>query len=115
MDLTPPVTTATVNGTLGSNGWWKVTEPGLLTLTATDNLTGVAATYFTINGGATQLYTGPITLDEGKFVIRFWSVDGVGNIEAAHTIRIKVHEGRAEKDRDGGDEDRERGTPRGDD
>jgi hypothetical protein len=117
VDLTPPVTTADVDGTLGRNGWWKVVEGGLLTLIATDNLTGVAATYFTINGGAPRLYTDPIHLDDGRYVIRFWSVDGVGNVEAAHTIRIKVLEGHAEEDRDGGDGDRDGGdrdTQRGD-
>jgi hypothetical protein len=61
-----------------------------LTLTATDNLTGVSATYFTVNGGAPRLYTGRVSFGPGRYVIRFWSVDGVGNVEKPHTIRIKV-------------------------
>ena len=63
VDLTAPVTTPTVDGTLGRNGWWTAFEGSVLTLTATDNLTGVVVTYYTINGGAPQVYTGPISLD----------------------------------------------------
>jgi hypothetical protein len=100
VDLTPPVTTATVNGRLHHNGWWHTGNPGILTLTATDNLTGVAATYFTINGGAPQLYTGPITLGPGRYVITYWSVDGVGNVETAHTILIKVSHAHDREDRE---------------
>ena len=115
VDLTAPVTVATVNGTLGQNGWWTAVELNTLILTATDNLTGVAATYFTINGGPAHLYTGPISLDDGKYVIQFWSVDGVGNVEAVHTIRIKVKEGHVEKDRDSEDGNQHGGSQRGDD
>jgi hypothetical protein len=101
VDLIPPVTLATVNGTLHQNGWWHTGNPGILTLTVTDNLTGVAATYFTINGGAPQLYTGPITLAPGRYVITYWSVDGVGNVETAHTILIKVSHGHGDSDGEG--------------
>jgi hypothetical protein len=90
VDLTPPDTTATVIGTLHHNGWWFTADPGTLTLFATDNLTGVAAIYFTINGGAPQLYTGPLTLAQGKYVITYWAVDGAGNVEPADTIMIDV-------------------------
>jgi hypothetical protein len=27
------------------------------------------------------VYTGPISLDEGKFVVRFWSIDDGGNVD----------------------------------
>jgi hypothetical protein len=90
VDVTPPVTTATVTGTLGNNGWWKGGSPTVLTLAATDNLSGVAATFFTVNGGSAQVYTGPITLTDGRYTIQYWSVDVAGNVETAHTILIKV-------------------------
>jgi hypothetical protein len=101
VDMTPPVTTATVNGTF-KNGRWTAVNPGTLTLTATDNLTGVAATYYTVNGGAPKLYTGPVSLGTGFYVINFWSIDRVGNVEPAHTIKIRVKHRPGE---DGDDED----------
>ena len=92
VDLTPPVTTAFVTGRF-DDGWWMASGVAVLTLKAIDNLTGVAATYFTVNGGPVRLYTGPISFGPGRYVVRYWSVDGVGNVEKAHTIRIKVHHG----------------------
>lgn len=100
VDLTPPVTTATVNGTF-KNGRWTAVDPATLTLTATDNLTGVAATYYTVNLGATTTYTGPVALGPGWYVIRYWSVDGVGNVEAAKTIVIRVKHRPGHDDEDG--------------
>ena len=90
VDLTPPDTSALVIGTLHHNGWWFTADPGTLTLTATDDLTGVKAIYYTINGGAPQLYTGPVTLAQGRYVITYWAVDGAGNVEPADTILIDV-------------------------
>ena len=51
-DTTPPVTTATLAGTLGSSGWYKAGQPVRLTLTATDAGSGVASTSYAVNGGA---------------------------------------------------------------
>jgi hypothetical protein len=103
VDLTPPVTTAAVNGTF-KHGSWKAVNPATLTLTAADNLTGVAATYYTINGGARQTYTGPVTLGPGAYVIQYWSVDGVGNVEAANTILIRVNHRHGDGGDGGGDD-----------
>src|SRR6202022_4010553 len=38
IDTTPPVTTATVTGSPGTNGWWKCCLPTQLNLSATDDL-----------------------------------------------------------------------------
>jgi hypothetical protein len=80
IDWTPPTTTTS----LTSN---------VLTLAAVDNLTGVQATYYTVNGGAAQRYTAPVTLKTSKFTIQYWSVDGAGNTESAHSIQVKVNHG----------------------
>jgi hypothetical protein len=100
VDLTPPVTAAAVNGTF-KNGRWTAVDPATLTLTASDNLTGVAATYYSVNLGATKVYTGPVTLSTGFYGIRYWSVDGVGNVEPVKTIAIRVKH----RSDDDGDED----------
>jgi len=93
IDQTAPVTTAAVSGTTGSNGWWKAGSPTLLTLTAIDNLSGVAATYFRADGGPTTTYAGPITLPNGVHIYQYWSVDSAGNVEGARTILLKVDRG----------------------
>ncbi|HEY8863153.1 MAG TPA: hypothetical protein VIO37_03155 [Candidatus Dormibacteraeota bacterium] len=115
VDLTPPVTTAVVTGTF-KDGSWKAVNPATLTLTATDNLTGVAATYYTINGGAPQTYTGPVSLGPGAYVIQYWSVDGVGNVEPANTILVRVNHrhGDGGDGGDGGDDGGDGGDGSGD-
>ncbi len=90
IDTTPPVTTATVTGSLGNNGWWKCCQQTQLNLSATDNVSGVAATFFILDGGPTETYTAPVTLSDGIHNIQFWSVDNFGNVETAQTTQVKV-------------------------
>ncbi len=78
IDLTPPVTASTVSGTT-------------ITLSATDNLSGVASTFYTVDGGAQQTYTIPFAVDApGSHTITYWSVDKAGNVESAHTFGTTV-------------------------
>jgi hypothetical protein len=80
VDLTAPTTSATVT---------RLHNQAVVTLTATDNLTGIRALYYTINGGPTQQYSGPFALKGNKTTtVSYWSVDGVGNIETAHTNSV---------------------------
>ncbi len=54
----------------------------VVTLTGSDALSGVAATYYTIDGGARQTYTAPFTVSaQGSHTIVYWSVDAVANTE----------------------------------
>jgi hypothetical protein len=48
-------------------------------------VSGVAATYYELDGGSTQTYTGPFTLGEGSHTVRYWSVDNAGNEESPKT------------------------------
>lgn len=61
-----------------------------LTLSAEDPVpaSGLAATYYQVDGGAVRTYTSPVTLTSGEHYARFWSVDRVGNSEATQTIRV---------------------------
>ena len=54
-----------------------------MTLTASDAVSGVAATYYTIDAGSQQTYSGsPFTVfGAGTHLITFWSVDAAGNTE----------------------------------
>lgn len=74
VDSTPPVTT------------FSQAANSVVTLTATDNASGVAATYYSIDGGAPQ--TGGYGINpypSGTHTISFWSVDIAGNVEAPQT------------------------------
>ena len=89
VDTIPPVTTASLSGTAGSNGWY--TSSVQITLSATDNLSGVAATYYTLNGGAQQTYSTAFTVSgDGTHAVTYWSVDKAGNIEATHSLTVKI-------------------------
>jgi len=79
-DTTPPVTVIEIDGDVGDNGWYigDVT----ITITATDDISGVAITYYSLDGGAFEEYTGPITVsDDGEYTIAAYSIDNAGNIE----------------------------------
>jgi hypothetical protein len=77
IDLTSPVTTATVGAT-GSSATGRHT----VTLTAVDNLSGVAQTFYVVDGGKPQIYSGPFALSgDADHTVAFWSVDKAGNAE----------------------------------
>lgn len=89
IDRTNPVTTATAPEPL-SSGWYR--EAVSVTLAGSDNLSDVAATYYSVDGGAAQTYGGTFLFGtEGVHEIAFWSVDGAGNIETAATpLTVKI-------------------------
>lgn len=59
-------------------------------LTATDNGSGVANTYYTINEGPTRTGTQVNLATHGVHSISYWSVDHAGNVEETHNIIVKV-------------------------
>ncbi len=91
-DVTPPITTASVSGTAGTNGWF-IGSLVTATLSATDNGgTGVAATYYYKTGDdTTQIYNGPFTLSgDGSYTVTFYSVDNRNNWETAHSVSVNI-------------------------
>jgi hypothetical protein len=55
-----------------------------VTLTGHDALSGVDKTFYTVDDGAAQDYTGAFSFgEEGTHSIAFWSVDDAGNVEHA--------------------------------
>ena len=88
-DLTPPVTTAQINGTFGYENWYKT--PVEVTLTATDNSVGVRYTYYKIDDGVWTLYRGPFLVSgSGLISLRYLSVDKVDNWEGPKITTFKV-------------------------
>lgn len=92
IDKTAPTTTVVVPET--DSGWY-VTSGIAVAFNATDSLSGIGATYYTIDGGPTQTYGKPFTADlsTGKHTITYWSVDLAGNEEAhadTNTVPVNV-------------------------
>ena len=82
IDSESPLTTGILSGTR-LRGWYS--SPVTFTATATDDISGVAATYYKIDGGPTLIYYGPTTIrTNGEHNIEYWSVDKVGNEEVHH-------------------------------
>ncbi|MFL6136292.1 MAG: OmpL47-type beta-barrel domain-containing protein [Frankiaceae bacterium] len=92
IDTTAPVTSASANAPLAT-GWYA--DKAHVTLTGSDNLSGIDATYYDVDGGATKTYSGAFDLSTpGVHTLTFWSVDNAGNIEDStapgHTLTLKV-------------------------
>ncbi|MCD6171331.1 MAG: choice-of-anchor J domain-containing protein, partial [Thermoplasmata archaeon] len=95
VDDSPPSTTLTYGTpyyTDGVDEWITTSTP--ITLTAVDYpdcASGVVATYYRINGGTWQTYTGPFTIpDECTHTIEYYSVDCIGNEEPHHLVTVHV-------------------------
>ncbi len=84
-DTTPPTTTDDVAS--------PYIGEALISLVATDTGgSGVAATYYRLNGGAVATYTAPITVSGGgSYTLQYWSVDHAGNIEVAHSVPFVIY------------------------
>ncbi len=88
-DVTPPVTTIMLSGTLGDNGWYISSVR--ITLTAVDNESGVNATFYRFDGGSFLVYTAPFDIAwDGVHQIFYYSVDNAGNVEPWHVQEVKI-------------------------
>ena len=89
VDGTAPATTASLSGTSGTNGWYRSSVR--ITLTATDPLSGVASTFYRVDGGAWKLYSSaPTVSGEGSHTFDYNSTDRAGNAETTHTLSFKI-------------------------
>ena len=76
IDGTPPATTASVSGST-------------VTLTATDNASGVYQTYYQVDGGSWQAYTGQFTVPSGSsHSVGYSSNDNANNHEPNQYITV---------------------------
>jgi hypothetical protein len=90
-DTTPPVTTCTLNPPEpnGNNSWYVSDVE--VTLNATDDMSGVNATYYRIDGGPWMTYTEPfIVTTDGEHTVQYKSVDNAGNIEDSKSVEFKI-------------------------
>ncbi|NOU70375.1 hypothetical protein GC098_02805 [Paenibacillus sp. LMG 31458] len=91
-EMTPPVTTANMTPAVpdGLNGWYV--HPITLNLSASDSISGVAKTEYSLDGGATwQSYTSPVTFSQdGEYAVSYRSIDNAGNIEMPEFVSFKL-------------------------
>ncbi len=91
-DATPPVTTAVLQGPIGTNGWYR--GPVTVTLTATDLHSGVARLRYRVNNGDWITANGSsavifiTTADKHRVV--FASEDVAGNSEGLQQITVRI-------------------------
>jgi hypothetical protein len=80
VDTTPPVTTCLLDGEM--NGDIYISDV-TVTLTATDDHSGVDYTMFKLDSGVWTTFTAPFVVSaDGVHTVLFYSVDNAGNIEA---------------------------------
>jgi hypothetical protein len=84
IDRTAPTTG--ISGT--SNNW--INGAVTVTLSPSDNLSGVASTSYSVDGGATQSGTSLTLSTDGDHTVTFSSTDKAGNVEAAQTVHVKI-------------------------
>ncbi|WP_158299631.1 OmpL47-type beta-barrel domain-containing protein [Paenibacillus antri] len=89
IDKATPVTTATVEGTIGSEGWYR--GPVSVLLTATDAQSGVSRSEYRLDNGEWTAAVGPIVVAaDGVHLLEYRSVDAAGNAEASKTLELRI-------------------------
>lgn len=90
VDKTSPITNANVSENPNEKGWNN--HDVLVTLSATDNLSGVANTEYSLDNGNTwTVYNGVITISkEGKNALHYRSLDSAGNTEQTKSIEVNI-------------------------
>ncbi len=91
-DATPPTTTAALTGLAGTEGWYR--GPVSVTLTATDNTSGLAFLRYRLDAGPWIVTTASsvslqIATPE-KHVLAFAAEDVAGNVEPTHEQTIRI-------------------------
>ena len=87
-DTTPPVTTIDLNGTLVGSVY---TSDVKVTLTATDDSSGVNYTMVKVDTGTFTKYLGTFTVSaDGSHTISYYSVDIAGNVETTQTATFTI-------------------------
>jgi hypothetical protein len=88
-DTTPPVTTAVITPAANVAGWNRTDV--VVTLSATDDISGVARTEYTLDGVGPTEATGPIPITaEGIHTLQYHSIDRSQNVESTKQIIVRI-------------------------
>ena len=89
VDSVAPSTQASASSTSWFDVWYL--SPAQVFISATDNASGTANTYYTLDGGPTQTYTTAFTITTGGVhIVNYWSVDQAGNTESQKSLTVRV-------------------------
>ncbi|MFB9328415.1 glycosyl hydrolase family 18 protein [Paenibacillus aurantiacus] len=91
LDTIAPATELLANGAAAA-AWYKADHIAI-SLNASDNEggSGVAKTYYRINGGSEAEYTAPFQLTGAvSYTVTYYSRDGAGNVEQEKSVTLKV-------------------------
>ncbi len=89
VDGTAPVTTRSLTGTRTYLYWYQ--SAVTVNLSAVDGMSGVARTFFSVDGAAFAVYAGNFTVStEGNHLVWYYSVDRVGNTEPRASVQFGV-------------------------
>jgi len=83
-----PITTSSVLGAKGSNGWYI--SNASINLSSLDVISGVNHTIYQLDGGSWFDYISNLTISDGHHIISFFSEDMAGHIETIHSINVSV-------------------------
>ncbi|MGG3471578.1 hypothetical protein ABES02_29445, partial [Neobacillus pocheonensis] len=90
-DMAAPMTRASIEPGEpdGDSGWY--TTDVMVTLDASDNLSGVVRTEYRLNGGEWKTYGGAIAVaSEGTNTLEYRSIDRAGNMEETHSVALLI-------------------------
>jgi len=92
IDKTAPTTSVSIDPSVpnGANGWYKTDVT--ISLSSADSRSGVAATEYSIDGGANWLpYASSFSIsNEGITTVQYRSTDNAGNVETAKNITVQI-------------------------
>lgn len=84
-----PSTSHELDGTWNDDGYY--TSPVQVTLTATDDLSGVASIEYRLDGGPWGTYAGPFNVTgNATHALEFYSTDRAGNVEEIQGVTIPI-------------------------
>jgi peptidoglycan/xylan/chitin deacetylase (PgdA/CDA1 family) len=90
-DTTAPTSAIACDGVACSDTWYR--GPVSVSLSATDDASGVAAIRYTLDGSeptaSSPLYTGPFTVSQTA-TVRYRAWDNAGNVEAANSRLVRI-------------------------
>ena len=88
-DLSAPLSSHTLAGPSGANGWYLGSVT--VTLTAADGTSGVASISYRIDNAAWQTYTAPfVVATDGTHTIEYYASDVAGNDETAWNVPLRI-------------------------
>jgi hypothetical protein len=90
IDRSVPVTEAIISSASNlTNNWYR--EGVKVEFSASDNLSGIAETYYKVNEGSWEKYNGAFSMEEeGAYSIKYKSIDKAGNEEGEKVLNFGI-------------------------